>query len=153
MGRSELAKCAGAVYGAETDSCCAGPVQAPANVLYDERGHEFIWRQPRNSDEVRAVLDAVYQDPFDGYAWDGDDHWTSVAVREWWADRAALVEWIEKRLQDPELRRRESQEAVIAGLREFREYVDGALEDDLRAYVVWLDERRVAVDRADLPDL
>jgi hypothetical protein len=134
----------GPFYGAETDSCCAGPTQAPANVLYDELGQEFIWRQPRNSNEVRAVLDAAYQDPFDGYAWDGNDDWTPRAVREWWADRARLVEWIDGRLRDPSLSKRESGQLVIAALRDFRDYVGGSLEEDLQSYIVWLEERRVA---------
>jgi hypothetical protein len=137
----------GPFYGAETDTCRAGHTQAPANVLYDELGQEFICRQPRSSDEVRAVLDAAYQDPFDGYAWDGDDHWTPTAVREWWTDRARLVNWIDGRLRDPS--ERQSKASLIAALLEFRAYVVGPLEADLQSYVTWLEERRRAVS-ADL---
>ena len=78
----------GPFYGADTDSCGAGLPAAPLNVFCDEDGSEFVWRQPRNPDEVRAVLDAAYQEPFDGYNWDGDDHWTPELVMEWWTGRA-----------------------------------------------------------------
>lgn len=127
----------GPFYGAETDTCCAGPAQAPANVLYDEFGQEFIWRQPRNSDEVRAVLDAAYQDPFRGYAWDGDDHWTAAAVGEWWANRERVLKWINDRLQAQD-------HPLTTTVRAFREYIEGELEDDLSRYVAWLEERSVA---------
>src|SRR5262249_12309829 len=49
----------GPFYGAPTDTCCSGNEQAPGHVLVDERGAEFIWRQPRNEDDLRNVLSAA----------------------------------------------------------------------------------------------
>jgi hypothetical protein len=69
-------------------------------VLYTDDGQEFIWKQPQNAEQVRAVLDAAYQDPFSGYAWDGDDHWTVDLVRQWWAERGRVRDWIERQLGD-----------------------------------------------------
>lgn len=84
----------GPFYGAETDTCVAGIPAASGHVLCDEDGMEFVWRQPRDLDEVRAILDAAYQDPFDGYGWDGDEHWTPDLVLDWWDDRGRIEEWL-----------------------------------------------------------
>src|SRR5262245_12225854 len=35
----------GPIYGAETDTCCTGPQEAPENVLLDKNGQEFVFRQ------------------------------------------------------------------------------------------------------------
>ena len=77
----------GPFYGAFTDTCCCGLVAAPHNILYDANAMEFVWRQPTTLDEVIAVLDAAYQDPFVAYNWDGNDHWTPDLVMTWWDDR------------------------------------------------------------------
>jgi hypothetical protein len=133
----------GPFYGAETDTCCAGIEQAPGHVLVDERGAEFIWRQPRNEDDLRSVLSAAFQDPFDGYAWDGDDHWTPDQVLQWWEDRGRVEEWLEhelkmtSRTQLDELRR----PILLA----FLAYLCSALKQDLHSYASWLDRRERAL--------
>ncbi|MBF6422722.1 hypothetical protein IU436_29340 [Nocardia farcinica] len=38
---------------------------------------------------------AAWADPYGAYAYDGDDHWTPELIRDWWADRAKLAEWLE----------------------------------------------------------
>ena len=145
----------GPFYGAETDTCATGRIAAASNVLYTEEGQEFIWKQPQNSQQVRAVLDAAYQDPFSGYAWDGDDHWTGDLVREWWAERGRIRGWIERQLRDERwLNDPYDRQAVVDGLREFKSYLDGALELHLRVYLLWLDTgRRRVTERERLPDL
>jgi hypothetical protein len=139
----------GPFYGAETDTCRVGPEAAPANVLCDETGQEFVWRQPRTTDEVGAVLDAAYQDPFWGYGWDGDDHWTPEMVRGWWQDRGQVLEWIDDELVRHRRRRDERGLSLVA----FRRHLETELSDLLRGYVLWLDERRLAEDGEPLPDL
>jgi hypothetical protein len=132
----------GPFYGAMTDTCQAGPVQAPGNVLFDENFQEFVWRQPRNENEVRDVLNAAYQDPFDGYGWDGDAHWTAAAVFEWWNRRDDVSTWLDQALRDKAFAKgaeSESRKAVLAGLRAFRDYLEGALGHDLETYAAWLD--------------
>jgi hypothetical protein len=65
----------GPFYGAETDSYWMGRVVAPGHLVYEDGfGGEIVYRQPRNADEVRFVLSAARNDPFDAYAADGDEH-------------------------------------------------------------------------------
>lgn len=74
----------GPFYGAETDTCATGPIEAPKNVLLDAEGMEFVFRQPSTLDELTGVIYAAICDPFAGYGADGNDHWTTSMVREWW---------------------------------------------------------------------
>lgn len=145
----------GPFYGAETDTCATGRLAAPYNVLYTDDGQEFIWKQPQNSEQVSAVLDAAYQDPFSGYAWDGDDHWTVDLVRQWWAERGRVRDWIERQLgEDRWLKDPYDRQAVLKALREFKSYLDGTLELHLRGYLLWLDTRRGrGTETGRLPDL
>ncbi|MFJ3840656.1 hypothetical protein ACWGHM_00440 [Streptomyces sp. NPDC054904] len=59
-----------------------GRLIAPANVLYEEEwGAAFVYRRPRDRTQTLAVLGAAAQDPYGGYACDGDDHWTPEPAR------------------------------------------------------------------------
>jgi len=123
----------GPFYGAFTDTCGAGPPAAPLNVSCDDDGTEFVWRQPRCPAEVRAVLGAAYQEPFDGYNWDGDDRWTPELVMEWWDGRARVDEWLSTAdFGQSELA------SKTAG--EYRRYLAGELRDDLLRYAEWLSQ-------------
>ncbi|MGI5243772.1 hypothetical protein [Dactylosporangium sp. CA-139066] len=85
----------GPFYGAMTDSCEVGRMSAPRHVLYGgEEGWEWLYRQPGDLAELRAVLEAMRDDPWSGWARDGDEHWTPALVRGWWRDRPRLREWI-----------------------------------------------------------
>jgi hypothetical protein len=55
---------------------------------------EFLFRQPRNADQLRDVIVAMQQDPFAGWACDGDARWTSDLVGEWRRERGRLSDWI-----------------------------------------------------------
>ena len=74
----------GPFYGAQTDTCETGPHEAPLNVMLDNNGQEFIFRQPTTADEIRQVIGAAICDPFQGYGADGDDNWTLQLIRVWW---------------------------------------------------------------------
>ncbi len=124
----------GPLYGAQTDSCCCGPEAAPGNILIDEWGCEFVWRQPRTVDELRAVLDAACQDPFAGYAADGDDHWTPDLVIQWWDERERVIRWLTSEVVAKEL-------GAGGYMAAFRDYLDGPLHDDLLRYADWLAAR------------
>jgi hypothetical protein len=128
----------GPFYGAETDTCLAGFREAPRHILIDERGQEFVWRQPRTDEELRTVMSAAYQDPCDGYAWDGDQHWTSASVHEWWDRRQRVKDWIDHALDGAS---GDQAEALRSGLNAFRDYLDHALERYLDGYAIWLDGR------------
>ncbi|MEC3979412.1 hypothetical protein [Amycolatopsis sp. H20-H5] len=138
----------GPFYGASTDTCWTGRLEAPHNVLYDENGREFVYRQPGTAAEVSAVLSAAESEAFCGYAADGDLHWTPDLVRGWWGERAGLREWIDTRIPLAE----ELQD-VAGALRDFRQSLDGELEGRLRAYVFWLVERRTPREGEALPEL
>jgi hypothetical protein len=127
----------GPLYGAETDTCLCGVPAAPRNVLYDDNGMEFVWRQPASPDEVAAVLDAAFQDPFGGYNWDGHDHWTPELVMQWWDERERIETWSATASFDWLHTPRERRLAVDA-VASFREYLRGPLGEDLRLYADWL---------------
>jgi hypothetical protein len=138
----------GPFYGAETDTCCCGPVEAPRNVLVDEDGEEFIWRQPKNAEQLRAVLSAAWCDPFSGYGWDGDAQWTPEDVRQWWVERDQVSEWIDRRLGSDHFI-----DGEATSLAEFRNYFDASLEGDLRVYLFWLEQRQSPLESDALPRL
>lgn len=144
----------GPIYGAATDTCQVGRLSAPNHVLYgsiDGYQLEFLYRQPRNLGELLHVLDGVRQDPFAGWACDGDGHWTVDLVRQWWRERGRVVEWISGEVTewstvDDEL-------GVLTALEDYRQYIEGDLAGHLRAYVFWLDNRRCPTPRDTLPSL
>jgi len=138
----------GPIYGAETDSCWVARTFAPGNAVYEhETGQEFLYRQPRDEDELLAVLAGAWADPFGGWAADGDSHWTVQAVRDWWQDRDRVSEWIKRDLRAITADDRREVPAIVevmddfaAGLRAYQSYLDGPLEADLRVYMFWLDQ-------------
>lgn len=132
----------GPFYGADTDSCWTGRTHAPENVLYDEKGQEFVYRQPRDTVEVKLVLDAAWDDPMTGYAVDGDQHWTVGSVREWWADRGRIRAWIDGLVPIWDESPKPEVNEAAAGLRAYREFLDSGLETYLRGYLFWLAENR-----------
>lgn len=130
----------GPFYGAETDTCQTGVAEAPNNVLMDERGQEFVFRQPEVAAELRDVLSAALCECFNGYGADGDQHWTLALIREWWATRFDLL-------------RRADVAGDEAAVRRWREMLSGAAEDYLRRYAFFVEEGRMPADSERLPDL
>ena len=88
----------GPIYCANTDNCGGGPIVAPNNVALDEGGYEIIFRQPSNDYELRQVIEAAECEPFEGYRFDGNSHWTPKLVDEWSSNRDALVKYVNKQL-------------------------------------------------------
>lgn len=87
----------GPFYGATTDSMMLGRTDAPHHIAYDGDlgdgfGSEFVHRQPVNETDTEALVSAATVETYDGYGWDGDDHWTPDTVRAWWHDRGR-VRW------------------------------------------------------------
>ncbi len=145
----------GPIYGAMTDNCRVGRASAPRHVLYgddDNYEQEFLYRQPRSLRELLEVLDGAWQDPWGGWACDGDEHWTYAAVREWWRERTRVEEWIQCKIVEWGDRRADHIDAVV-GLRDYAEYLGCDVESHLRAYSFWLEERRVPVPADTLPAL
>jgi hypothetical protein len=117
----------GIVWVAESDTCLTGRLEAPDNVGYDKTGGEFIFRQPRDEQELSAVLRAACADPFDAYRFDGLERWTRTAALEWYATRHTLVSCLDYA--------REINEDVAAGMRAACEYF---ASDELDAVMLGL---------------
>ena len=130
----------GPFYGAETDTCQTGVAEAPNNVLMDEHGQEFVFKQPEVAAELRDVLSAALCECFNGYGADGDQNWTLALIREWWATRFDLL-------------RRVDAAGDEAAVRQWREMLSGGAEDYLRAYAFFVEEGRVPTNSDRLPDL
>ncbi|WP_198153761.1 ferredoxin [Catenuloplanes japonicus] len=142
----------GPFYGAWTDSCWVGREVAPMNVVYeDDFGGEVVYRQPENAAEVRLVLTAAWSDPYRSYAADGDAHWTPALVREWWAARGRLAAWIDGLEGRWAVSERADEREAAGGLRDFRRYLGGGLEAQLRGYAFWLERRRAPEPGEALP--
>ncbi|MCF2529660.1 ferredoxin [Yinghuangia soli] len=143
----------GPFYGAMTDTCWTGRMDAPDHVAYDDRGGEFVYRQPRTPDEVRLIVAAADADPVAGYGWDGDDHWTVQSVRDWWAARDRVRAWAVESARHRTDSGSAAAEDAADGLHDYIAYIDGDLERDLRRYMFWLDQRRAPLPGEPLPEL
>ena len=137
----------GPFYGAETDTCCDGPELAPMSLLCDAVGNGFVWRQPTTDEDTIALMTGASSDPFAGFGWDGDEHWTPSLVREWWARREArapLVGALLAELTEPKL-------SVAAGA--YAEYIKSEMSQYLRRYVRFLETGRYPSGDDSLPQL
>lgn len=122
----------GPFYGAETDTCLDGPPLAPNSLFYDEHGMGFVWRQPRDDNETHALMTGASSDPFSGFAWDGDDYWTTGLVRAWWRERLDRTRAVERAIVN------------VAGAlpevaRDYAEYLLNGIDNDLRRYLYFLE--------------
>jgi hypothetical protein len=131
----------GPFYGAETDTCCTGPHEAPGNVLLDRDGQEFLFKQPADADELRDVLSAALCECFCGYGADGDDHWTLPLIRDWWRSRFDLLAALDGVRGDP------------GSVKSWQEFLSGRGEDYLRCYAFFVQERRLPTDGDTLPEV
>jgi hypothetical protein len=144
----------GPIYGAMTDTCWASRMFAPHHISYENQdGQEFLYRQPRSRSEVLGVLCGAWNDPYRGWAGDGDQHWTPALVREWWRDRGRVREWIEKDLLLWSGSASEYEREAATGLVEYAAYLDGELETHLRGYLFWLIEQRIPPPGENLPKI
>lgn len=132
----------GPIYGAETDTCCTGPQEAPTNVLLDKNGQEFVFRQASTADEFRELLSAAICECFEGYGADGDSYWRLSTIRDWWQTREDMLheqigeQWCNR---DSVLR--------------WRRALEGDLESYLRVYAFFVENGRVPGDKDILPEV
>jgi hypothetical protein len=146
----------GPFYGGMTDTCWVGRQNAPRHILYcddDEFGGEFLYRQPHTVDELRAVLAGMRDDPWSGWACDGDSQWTPDLVRNWWRDRGRLREWILRKRKEWGSEGRPTDEHEGAGLTDYLAYLDSEVAGDLRCYMYFLESGRGPVRDERLPAL
>lgn len=144
----------GPFYTGETDTCWTGRLRAPRHVLYGgEYQNEFIYRQPRTQAEIDCVLKAADDDPFGGYASDGDSRWTPEAVRAWWNQRRQVEEHIAALIEEWTADGNSDALDAADGGRDFLSYLAGDLRTDLRAYIFRLEQGRCPGAGDQLPDL
>ncbi len=120
----------GPFYSGESDTCGTGPDQAPANIMLDADGCEFVFRQPATYYEVLCVVNAAAVEVLDSYSSNGNDHWTTEACRNWWHNRGRLL----RALQGEEIIKRNEGQARL-----YFDYLQGAAEMDLRRYCYFLE--------------
>lgn len=146
----------GPFYTGETDNCWTGRMEAPDNVLYTAESAyctEYVFRQPRNPAEARAVAGAAWADSYAEYYCDGDLRWTPAGVCAWWADRGRVALHLAEALADFEAGSSAEAADAAAGVRDFQAYLDGGLAVDLRAYLFRLEEGRYPEAGERLPEL
>ncbi|MEU9030693.1 ferredoxin [Streptomyces sp. NPDC048383] len=137
----------GPFYGADTDNCGTGRIHAPELVLYEVRYFaEYVYRQPRTTEELWQRVGAAEDDPMMGYGYgygygcDGDVHWTPTAVREWWRDRGRIREYLAIQRRRFEADDVKSGQRTPAAARDYAAYLAGDLVPHLRAYLFWLED-------------
>ncbi|GAA3673677.1 hypothetical protein C8D88_119100 [Lentzea atacamensis] len=144
----------GPFYTGETDTCWTGRQSAPRHVLYGgEYQNEFVYRQPKTKAEVECLLSAADDDPFDGYAYDGDSRWTPDAVRAWWDQRGQVEEHLAALIDEWTADGNSYALDAAEGARDFLAYLAGDLRTDLRAYLFRLEQGRYPGAGDQLPDL
>ncbi|MET8760773.1 hypothetical protein [Lentzea sp. NPDC004782] len=99
------------------------------------------------------MLSAAADDPFDGYACDGDSRWTPEAVRAWWDERGQVEEHVKALLSEWSAAADPCGLEAAEGARDFLTYLAGDLGTDLRAYVFRLEQGRYPDPGDLLPDL
>ncbi len=126
----------GPFYAAATDTCCRGPVEAPHNVLHDDEGLEFVWQQPRDDAEARAITRAAETDPLLGYGRNGNDHWTPILIAEWWHELPARQEHVARVLSSPLVQGNSAENTLVERARRewTRYWASPELLADLRRY-------------------
>ncbi|MGW4727201.1 hypothetical protein [Streptomyces sp. S1] len=160
----------GPFYAAETDSLALGRREAPDHIAYDDDlgggfGFEFVYRQPVDAYQTENLIHGCRLELYRGYNWDGDDHWTVEAVRDWWRDRGRVREWAVAIAADwgadahphwgfnADPAYLPHYHDAARGHRDFVAHIDDGLEDYLRGYLFWLEQRREPRDGEALPHL
>lgn len=144
----------GPFYTGIADNCWTGLLHAPRHVLYGgEYFGEYVYRQPTTTAEVLDLVTAAQEDPYRGYACDGDSRWTPEAVRNWWRDRGRVTEYLESLLPGWSSSDRSDEREAAEGLRDFAAYITEGLGADLRKYLFRLEEGRYPKSSGPLPEL
>lgn len=120
----------GPFYTGYTDNCGIGQLEAPATILYDENGHEHIFRQPHTTQQLIQLLVAAHIDPFEAYAMDGNDHWTLDLIKEWWNNKSALIAELSTENMIRNQNKKQAQDYI--------DYLNGEALLDLRKYAFFL---------------
>jgi hypothetical protein len=99
------------------------------------------------------VPSKAWNDPYGGYACDGDDRWTPLTVRDWWSDRRRVESYVSALLTEWSASTNPQELETVAGMRDFIDYMADGLATDLRRYLFRLEEGHYPGGVALLPDL
>jgi hypothetical protein len=142
MGRAELAQRPRSVLRRHDRQLPGRAAPRARHVLYGadhDYELEFLYRQPRNNQELHNVIIAMQEDPCSGWACDGDANWTPALVRQWWHERGRLRDWITTKYRRWYVSDRAAEREAATGLADYLAYLDGDLPNHLRAYIYFLD--------------
>ena len=134
----------GPFYTGQSDTCGTGCCEAPRNVMNDENCCEYVFKQPKNFQELLCVIDAAAVEVFDSYSSNGNDYWTYLECKNWWANRAALL---------IDLKNEEAIKMNHGNAQFYVDYLNGDAEMDLRRYCYFLIHGRYPTDDSALPEL
>ena len=134
----------GPFYTGQSDTCGTGCCEAPRNVMNDENCCEYVFKQPKNFQELLCVIDAAAVEVFDSYSSNGNDYWTYSECKNWWANRAALL---------IDLKNEEAIKMNHGNAQFYVDYLNGDAEMDLRRYCYFLIHGRYPTDDSALPEL
>ncbi|MBR7839168.1 hypothetical protein KDL01_38250 [Actinospica durhamensis] len=144
----------GPFYTGETDNCWTGRIHAPDHIMYGGTYFsEYVYRQPHDPAAVTAIAMAAFEDPFAGYGYDGDAHWSPQAVRTWWRDRDEVRQSVLATVSVLESEDGSASAEAALGARVYLDYLGGELEADLRRYLFRLDQGHYPVRGERLPEL
>ncbi len=90
----------GPFYTTITDSLGFGQIEAPFNVSGDESWNEFIFKQPTNNKEVKQILNAASLETYGSYYIDGNSHWNSEKIKEWWSKAVDRINYLLERYNE-----------------------------------------------------
>jgi hypothetical protein len=140
----------GPIYCAEAGNG-SGLLIAPNNVHTDDEGLiEIVYRQPRNLSELHQVVQAAVADTFQGYGMDGNQHWSSERLKEWWAGPRRMIEQEVRRRY--ELQCAQGLYAPWIGLHQWLDYLQKGLYKYLQVYAFFLDTGRLPLINERLPN-
>lgn len=120
----------GPFYAGQTDTCGTGPCEAENNILVDDNGQEFIFRQPANMQELLEVVNAGLVEVFSSYSCDGNNHWTYSLCKEWWYTRHDVT---------AEFRKADASKLNGRRTKLWDDYLLGEAGTDLRRYCYFLE--------------
>ena len=143
----------GPFYTYESDWALLGPSAAPDFVAIDAEERDIVFRQPFTHADITTVRRAADCDPFDGYAADGNQHWTVAEVRAWWARRDELREYIRSTFMPSRWRHASERPRLERIGAAWLLHFDTEVHGYLRAYCAFLDTRVWPTARQRLPEL
>ena len=120
----------GPFYTGESDTCGTGIIESPNNVIFNDYCMEFVMIQPRNKTELLQLWNAAAIEVFGSYYCDGNNHWTLEKVKNWWANKDDILNYLEN---EELIKMNCNQE------KRYRHYLENYAEIDLRKYGFFLE--------------